>query len=66
MNYERQLEEIVDSQGLAATLNRLARVCHGKAQHIVENWQDGATTRQWAQLAGRLETAADAASKKGI
>jgi hypothetical protein len=57
---EAYLEGLVDTFGLQNVLNGLACICSGKADHIVENWQDQALiSRAWDKAAGHLMNAAD-------
>lgn len=45
--FENQLEDLVDKQGLQHLLDRLGEICSLKASHIRENWQDEVTARTW-------------------
>lgn len=50
-----QLETLVDSIGLRATLELLASICHDKASHIACNWQDEPLAKVWRKQALRIE-----------
>jgi hypothetical protein len=41
------LEKIVDQSDLASVIIALGLMCHEKAEHIRENWQDPITARVW-------------------
>lgn len=49
---QAQLEQLVDSWGLATICDVLAKVCVDKAEHLRVNWQDPTSARHWeaAQL----------------
>ena len=46
--------EFVDKYGLADTLDLLAEICSGKADHLRSNWQDEQTGESWDNAAGAL------------
>jgi len=48
------LEGIVDKEGLAVTLNLLAKICSEKSEHIHHSWQDEDLARCWDRAAGLL------------
>jgi hypothetical protein len=52
------LEKLVDSCGLHYLLVGLQDVCHLKADHIRENWQDEKTAHAWGAAAGNVGNAA--------
>lgn len=49
------LESIVDQFGMVITLNLLAKICEGKADHIRENWQDEGLATRWQRRADLIE-----------
>jgi UDP-N-acetylglucosamine enolpyruvyl transferase len=49
------LEIYIDAASVDAALDVLADICHAKAQHVRENWQDETSAREWAKLARRVE-----------
>lgn len=51
------LETLVDMIGVRHTLDLLAEVCHNKAEHIRENWQDKHTAAAWTQAAAAVKRA---------
>lgn len=50
----RNLESLIDSNGLASVVEALAEICYGKAAHLEENWQDKATAKDWERAGGQL------------
>lgn len=55
-NVADELEQILDSSNLPAILEALAQICHEKAEHIRENWQDEPLARKWNRAGKALET----------
>lgn len=49
------LEALVDKCGLADVIEGLAVVCHEKAAHISETWQDRDTARPWTEAGRKLD-----------
>lgn len=45
-----QLEAIIDSYGLEMTLHTISDICHDKASHILENWQDSPLAKEWDKI----------------
>ena len=41
------LEELIDSHGLASVLNELAMICCEKAEHVRSIWQDEPLAAGW-------------------
>jgi hypothetical protein len=58
-NVGRQLEQLVDSNGLRAVVEALSMIAYAKAQHIDEAWQDPGLARLWKTAARRLWSAAE-------
>ena len=54
------LEKLIDRIGLAEVLRQTASICHEKAEHIGNNWQDIKTAKVWTQAAQKIERAANA------
>jgi hypothetical protein len=48
------LESFIDTAGLAATLEVLVEICHGKADHLRSNWQDERAAKDWERVARGL------------
>lgn len=48
---EPTLEQIIDAQGLATVLERVADICGAKAEHLRVNWQDQSSARSWDKAA---------------
>lgn len=53
----RELEAIVDTLGLAGTIQTLSTICHEKVQHLAENWQETQSDqcKVWKHNAGYLD-----------
>lgn len=51
------LEQMIDSHGLAAVLGGLAQICGEKADHVRSDWQDATLARLWAEAAKRIDSA---------
>lgn len=49
------LEQIIDSDGVSATLGTIADICREKAAHIRENWQDVPLAKEWERIAANIE-----------
>lgn len=54
---ERTIEQIINRCGLANTLASISTICHGKAQHLSENWQDESAATIWTRAADILGAA---------
>ena len=44
---KRQLETLIDKDSLQYVLSTIAEICHEKAEHLRENWQDNNTAKIW-------------------
>jgi hypothetical protein len=53
--FKSELESLIDSKGLGYILNSLVDICNGKADHVLENWQDKELYRQWSKTANKLD-----------
>ena len=53
-----ELEGMVDKVGLRNVLYALSRICAGKADHIVESWQDRTTAAVWYAMSSKLDALA--------
>jgi hypothetical protein len=53
-----QLEAIIDRHGLSKVLFAMGEVCHLKAAHIAENWQDTKTAKVWEKDGMHLDVLA--------
>lgn len=49
-----QLENILDNAGLSRLLERLAIVCHEKADHLRTNWQDYGAAKNWDDAGSKI------------
>ncbi len=49
------LENLVEHSTLAAVLEMLERVCHKKAEHLREHWDDENLARCWEKAARQIE-----------
>lgn len=49
------LEEYVDVHGPDELLERVAELCHAKADHLVANWQDEKQAHMWDGFAHAVE-----------
>jgi hypothetical protein len=49
------LEAMVDKVGVANVLDALGHICHAKATHIADNWQDKSGAFAWGQRASHIE-----------
>ena len=52
--YNDELEEMVDTIGLAKVLDMLSDIAYEKAEHIRANWQDASTARVWQRAGNRV------------
>ena len=41
------LEQLIDRDGLEPVLRAIEEICHGKAEHVLTNWQDEKLARTW-------------------
>ena len=48
------LEAMIDRSTLGGVLDLIAEVCSAKADHILTNWQDEATSDQWDRYSAAL------------
>jgi hypothetical protein len=48
------LEAYLDLHGLDTVLETLSEICHDKAVHIAENWQDVALAKEWHKAGDRI------------
>lgn len=44
---QRVIETMIDQDDLSSVLDEISTICEEKAQHIAENWQDGALEMAW-------------------
>jgi hypothetical protein len=52
---EDVVEPVIDRLGLNDTIQGIAEICRGKAEHLRTNWQDATSARLWDRAASRLE-----------
>jgi len=62
---DRQIEEYMDSHGLSAVIESISRICYGKSEHLVSNWQDWAAAKEWERFGTKVERLASEAAFKG-
>lgn len=43
------LEDYIDRYGLTGIVDALSTICHEKAGHLLENWQDGNGAKSWTR-----------------
>lgn len=53
------VETLVDGTGLYDVLSALSEMCHEKAAHVQEAWQDEDLSEAWTEAAVILDKAAD-------
>lgn len=51
-----EIERLIDRKGLASVLGEIENICHAKASHVREVWQDRGLAQLW-------ERASDAVGK---
>ena len=61
-NVGRNLEALVDANGLRAVVEALAAIAYAKADHIQEAWQDRGLARLWLAAGRRLATTAESSA----
>ena len=49
------LEQLIDANGLAETLEAIQVICSEKADHLRANWQDDVSARAWDRAAVLIE-----------
>lgn len=49
------LEALVDKFTLGAILELLERICHKKAENLINNWSDEALAKLWEKAARQIE-----------
>lgn len=54
---EMTIEKLVDQHSLCLVLSKLVDICHGKAQHLEENWQDKNAAKAWDSAAKAIDKA---------
>jgi hypothetical protein len=59
------LEQLLDTHGVQAVCEDLAKVCYDKEQHVSENWQDTALATLWNEFGNRFDEIANEARKTG-
>lgn len=53
-NVER-IEREIDAEGLVALFEVIVLVCHEKAAHIRENWQDESLAKDWERAGKQVD-----------
>jgi hypothetical protein len=61
---EATLEELIDTQSLTDVLAAIARICEGKSEHLLANWQDKPASKDWDSAASRIWLAHDYLAKR--
>lgn len=54
---EDAVETLIDKHGMSVVLETIEAICHGKAQHLDENWQDREGSRCWTRMAKAIDKA---------
>lgn len=49
-----ELEDVIDSVGLSAFLDRVADICHAKAEHVQSTWQDVYLAKLWERAGNKI------------
>lgn len=47
-------EAFIDKHGIGEVLATIEDICHFKAEHIAENWQDVALAKRWSTVASAI------------
>ena len=55
---ELEIEALIDSHGLTAIVDAVARVCVAKAEHVETNWQDDRLAEYWRRAARTVSESA--------
>jgi hypothetical protein len=63
---ELKVEDLIDNTSLFRVLAAISRVCHYKAEHVEETWQDRGLARNWDNAGGVVDKAADRASVRNV
>lgn len=63
---ESTLEDMIDSHGLSAVVDAIARVAVLKAEHVETNWQDERLGAYWRRAAGTISAAARSPHLDGL
>jgi len=53
-----EISSTLDRHGLAHLLDMIEHICHEKAAHINETWQDKSLARTWTKAAWAVRTCA--------
>lgn len=53
------VEDLIDQEGLIAVLVILVEICHAKAVHVRETWQDEPLAKKWEKAATVLSGVQD-------
>ncbi len=59
MTLQDELENLVDRYHIEVILNKLATICHDKADHVLTNWQDKKLAKSWDKLGNKIQYASD-------
>lgn len=62
VNPDHVIEVLIDAIGVKGLLDTADVVCHGKAEHIRENWSDGVLAQLWERAGRSLGMAANKVS----
>jgi hypothetical protein len=60
------LETLIDACGLTDVLDVIGEICHGKADHIREAWQDETLASEWNGLGKSVDAITYNAARKGL
>lgn len=62
-DWQDDLEQMIDRNGLEHVLNALSVICAEKAEHLNTNWQDKVAARDWIKASNLIDTVATRVSK---
>lgn len=51
------LEQLIDQHGPGLVLEAFTEVCHAKASHVLENWQDENLSSAWTEVGKDIDMA---------
>lgn len=56
---ERELEKLIDENGLVQVMDIISTICFEKEDHVLTNWQDKALAKVWRRNGIILQTATE-------
>jgi hypothetical protein len=64
--FKATLEKTIDSKGFLYIISCLKEIAEGKADHLLENWQDKKQAREYLKLSNKLDQFYYLLDKNGI